>query len=96
MRLVHSVVVLEKDFHGVSISLSLKKKISLPLSYQDEIFRQGVSQRQQTIVYITNDTNPFEENWATQVEGYFVSSKLNARRGADYRATEHDSLHVAD
>ncbi|VDO71805.1 unnamed protein product [Haemonchus placei] len=36
------------------------------------IFRQGVSQRQQTIVYITNDTNPFEENWATQIEGYFT------------------------
>ncbi|KAK6053959.1 hypothetical protein COOONC_08535, partial [Cooperia oncophora] len=37
--------------------------------------RQGVSQRQQTIVYITNDTNPFEENWATQLEGYFTRMK---------------------
>ncbi|KAK6015077.1 hypothetical protein OSTOST_19505 [Ostertagia ostertagi] len=49
-----------------------KCDLSTLLWYSRKIFmEQGVSQRQQTIVYITNDTNPFEENWATQIEGYF-------------------------
>ncbi|KJH48179.1 Ku70/Ku80 beta-barrel domain protein [Dictyocaulus viviparus] len=46
-----------------------KNKLELNVKVQ---FRQGLSQRQQTIVYITNDTNPFEENWETQVEGHFT------------------------
>nr|CDJ89578.1 DNA helicase and Ku70 Ku80 C-terminal arm domain containing protein [Haemonchus contortus] len=50
-----------------------KCDLSTLLWYSRKIFmEQGVSQRQQTIVYITNDTNPFEENWATQIEGYFT------------------------
>lgn len=53
-----------------------KCDLSTLLWYSRKIFmEQGVSQRQQTIVYITNDTNPFEENWATQVEGYFTRMK---------------------
>lgn len=50
-----------------------KCDLSTLLWYTRKIFNeQGLSQRQQTIVYITNDTNPFEENWETQIEGYFT------------------------
>ncbi|ETN86249.1 Ku70/Ku80 beta-barrel domain protein [Necator americanus] len=53
-----------------------KCDLSTLLWYSRKIFmEQGVSQRQQTVVYITNDINPFEENWATQIEGYFTRMK---------------------